>query len=120
MRNLLLVVSLLSLGACAMNKTKIMDVASVSMTHNNVPAGTKLEEKGPVTGEFCANSFGDKGNVGLMDEAVKKAQSTSNVDFILNASFWQSGSCISVEGTGAKMMEVATNTATPAKASKKK
>lgn len=66
--------------------------------------------KGPVKAEFCSDSFKDKGDIGLMDEAVKKAQADNQVDYIMNASFWSTGGCMVVEGEGANV--VATKTAT--------
>jgi len=94
----LIIISLL-LGACAM-KQKVLDVSAVSMTHSNIPQGKTLEEKGTVKGSFCTNND-HKGTFGLIDESVKNAQQTAKVDFLLNASFFQEGSCMTVEGTGA-------------------
>ncbi len=91
------------LGGCAM-KTKILDASAVSMTHMHLKPGESLKETVPVTGKFCADTFGDKGSIGLIDESVKAAQQQFSVDYILNASFWNEGACISVEGTGAKVM----------------
>ena len=95
--------AVLLLSGCAM-KTKILDTTAISMTRTNLKAGEKLQETGPVTGNFCMDSFNQKGSIGLLDESVKSAQTQYNVDYILNASFWQEGSCISVEGTGAKVV----------------
>jgi hypothetical protein len=91
-------------GGCS-SKQKIMDVSLVSMTHASVPEGARMQEQGPVTGRFCSSLTGDKGSVGLFDEAIKKAQSTSGVDFISNASFWNDSGCVSVEGTGQKLLK---------------
>ncbi len=99
---LFLAISCVLVSACAM-KTKILDTAAVSMTRGPLGQGEKLKETGAVTGRFCPNSFGDKGSIGLIDESVKSAQAENNVDYLLNASFWHEGSCISVEGTGARI-----------------
>lgn len=96
-------VALLALSACAM-KVKVLDVPAVSMTKSYLNEGEKLRETGPVTGKFCTDTFGDKGAIGLIDESVKAAQASSDVDFILNAAFWNEGMCMSVEGTGAKIV----------------
>ena len=102
--NLLIALGLLFTAGCV-SKVKVMDVSVVSMTHSHLPLGAKLEEKGPVTGSFCADISNDKGNVGLFDEAIKSAQSQSSVDFITNVTFWrdQKG-CILLEGTGQKII----------------
>ena len=100
------ILALASLSACVM-KTKILDVTAVSMTKSNLNDGEKLQETGPVTGKFCSDTFGDKGSLGLIDESVKNAQTQSGVDFILNASVWAEGGCVSVEGTGAKIASAA-------------
>lgn len=89
------------LGACAM-KQKVLDVPAVSMTQSYLPQDKTLEETGPVTGSFCT-STDHKGSYGLIDESVKNAQQTAKVDFIVNASFFQEGSCMTVEGTGARI-----------------
>lgn len=93
---------MLLLSACAM-KQKVMDVAAVSMTKAYIQPGESLKEMGPVTGKYCADQWNDKGSIGLFDESVKAAQTQSGVDYILNASFWREGSCVIVEGTGAKV-----------------
>jgi hypothetical protein len=108
--NILTFVALISLVGCAM-KTKILDTAAISMTKAHLNEGEKLSETGPVTGQFCADTWNDKGSFGLIDECVKNAQQQSGVDFILNASVYRSGNCVSVEGTGAKL--ASTGTATP-------
>ena len=89
-------------SGCAM-RTKVLDVQAVSMTRPSLGPGETLRETGPVKGEFCADSMRDAKRgvaVGLMDEAVKRAQEEHKVDFITNATFYSSGSCMIVEGTG--------------------
>jgi hypothetical protein len=93
---------LLLLSACA-TRQKVLDVAAVSMTKSYIHPGETLKEVGPVTGKFCSDSWKDKGSVGLFDESVKAAQNQAGVDYILNASFWHEGNCVTVEGTGAKV-----------------
>jgi len=102
---LILAVALLgTLSACAM-KTKVLDAGAVSMTRTNLAPGQKLHEVGPVSGEFCSHALGDKGNVGLIDEAVKDAQQKNSIDMITNASFYTTGNgCMTVEGTGQKII----------------
>lgn len=110
------VLALAILPGCVM-KTKILDTAAISMTRTTLGEGEKLKETGPVTGQFCAKTFDDKGSIGLLDESVKSAQTQYGIDYITNATFWQEGQCITVEGTGAKVVAAA---APPAAAPNKK
>lgn len=64
------------------------------------------------------NSMDDKGDIGLIDMAVQNAQKKTGADWITNASFWRSGNCMVVTGTG-KKLAAATPAAAPAKATKK-
>ena len=109
----LLSLSILLLGGCAM-RTKILDVAAISMTQTSLKPGEKLTEVGAVSGKFCSDQWNDKGNIGLIDESVKAAQATHKIDWIINASIWREGNCVDVEGTGAKLMASAGTTAAPA------
>jgi hypothetical protein len=109
------VLGLVLLAGCAL-KTKVLDAAAVSMTKSNLVEGEKLQETGQVTGKFCSDTFGDKGTIGLIDESVKQAQQQSGVDFIVNAAFWAEGSCMTVEGTGAKIASSGMSAPAPAPA----
>jgi len=91
--------SSLVMTGCAV-KTKILDVSAVSMTHPSIKEGESLQEKGPVTGQFCMDTMNDKGSIGLIDEVVRNAQKQHNVDFITNAVVFQTGNCVGIEGTG--------------------
>ncbi len=102
MKTLIIAAVLIAVTSCA-HKVKILDASAVSMTHTSVEPGQNLVEIGDVEGEFCANQFNDKGDVGLIDMAVHNAQTKSGADWITNASFWRSGSCVSVTGTGKKL-----------------
>lgn len=101
MKKVFLVVFIFGLSACAV-KQKVLDASAVSMTQFNLKEGEKLTEMGQVEGNFCADSS-HRGSLGLMDEAIKNAQKKSNSDFILNATFYVTGQCMSVEGTAAKI-----------------
>ncbi len=96
---LILFALLIGAVGCA-QKQKLLDSPLVSMSRTYIPKGAMLKSKGNVRGQFCENMTGDKGSIGLFDEAIKKAQRTYKVDFISNAAFWQEGSCVTVEGTG--------------------
>lgn len=106
---------LVGAASCAQHRVKVLDASAVSMTHTSVEANQNLVEIGDVEGEFCADSMNDKGSIGLIDMAVENAQKKTGADWITNASFWRSGNCMVVTGTGKKI----TAAATPAKATKK-
>lgn len=97
---ILMSVMALGLVSCATAKQKFLDASAVSMNHGSVPAGAKLKDVGPVTGSFCMDSFNDKGEFGLMDEAVKDANKKSGAEIITDATFYTQGSCVTVEGHG--------------------
>lgn len=96
---LILFVLLAGSSGC-IQKQKLLDSPLVSMSRTYIPKGAVLKSKGNVRGQFCESMTGDKGSIGLFDEAIKRAQRTYKVDFISNAAFWQEGSCVTVEGTG--------------------
>lgn len=112
MRTLIIVALLVGVTSCA-HKVKVLDASAVSMTHTSIEPGQNLVEIGEVESQFCPDSFNDKGQIGLLDEAITAAQKKSGADWIMNASFWrdQSG-CISVTGTGKKVSTTAANTTT--------
>lgn len=103
MKTLIVVSLLLGVTSCA-HKVKVLDASAVSMTHNSIEQNQNLVEIGEVESEFCPDTFGDKGQIGLLDEAIKNAQKKSGADWIMNASFWRDqNGCISVTGTGKKV-----------------
>ena len=113
MKTLIIASLLIAVTSCA-HKVKVLDASAVSMTHSSIEAGQNLVEIGEVESEFCPDTFGDKGQIGLLDEAISNAQKKSGADWIMNASFWRDEKgCISVTGTGKKI-------ATTAAVSKKK
>ncbi len=114
MKTLILAALLVGVTSCA-HKVKILDASAVSMTQTSVEPGQNLVEIGDVEGEFCADQFNDKGSVGLIDMAVQNAQTKSGADWITNASFWRSGSCVSVTGTGKKLAAATTPATTKKK-----
>ncbi len=119
MKNLALVLIAAVSVSCAMRQ-KVLDTSAISMTHDSLKPGTELMTMGPVKAEFCSDAFKDKGDIGLMDEAVKKAQTDNQVDYIMNASFWSTGGCMVVEGEGAKVVETkAASSSLPKKFKKK-
>lgn len=105
-KNLILsLVALIALSACA-TKVKILDTTAISTTRGALEPGERLRQTGSVHGKFCPQTFDDRGNIGLLDEAVKSAQRRYGVDYIMDATFWNESGCITVEGTGANVTRV--------------
>lgn len=103
MKNLFIISGFVILTSACATKQKILDVSAASMTKASIAADEKLQDTGPVTGEFCSSSD-DKGTVGLMDQALKNAQDQHKVDFLTNVTFWSTGKCMIVEGSGGKII----------------
>ena len=112
MKTLIIAALLVGVTSCA-HRVKVLDASAVSMTQTSVEPGQNLVEIGDVEGEFCSDSFNDKGSIGLIDMAVENAQKKTGADWITNASFWRSGNCMYVTGTGKKLAAAAP--AAPAK-----
>lgn len=103
MKKIMIIMSILVLSASCAMRQRILNASAVSMTKYSTKKKQKLVEAGEVKGEFCANSMKDSGEIGLLDEAIKDAQKKSKADFISNAVFYASGSCVEVEGTALKI-----------------
>lgn len=103
MKTILLITLLMGMTSCA-HKVKILDASAVSMTQDSLAPNQNLVEIGDIESEFCPSTFGDSGQIGLLDQAISNAQKKSGADWIMNASFWRDGNgCISVTGTGKKI-----------------
>jgi len=102
MKKFIFIATVLGLAACANPRSRLVESEWASMTHSRVPSPQEVASVGPVQGDFCFSSF-KSGHVGLMDEAIKKAQSTYAIDYIKNATFsMDNKSCVYVEGEGYK------------------
>lgn len=91
----------LMMTACASRTVKVLDATWVSMK-NPMPPSTsaKLVKVGKVSEEYCLKAW--SGSFGLMDEAVKQAESKNQIDYIKYPSFTKSegSSCVQVSGEG--------------------
>lgn len=84
--------------ACT-SKQKVLDANWVSMKYSELPDESKLVSVAPIEAKYCMNSW--SGTYGLMDEAIKKAESFYQIDFIKSPSFIQEGEhCMTVYGEG--------------------
>jgi hypothetical protein len=86
----------------------VMQANVISMTKTNIPKSGKLVEKGDVEASFCAGDTpalpqNQGGDVGMVDEAIYKAQGQGKkADFITGAMVYRRGTCIDVSGRLAK------------------
>jgi hypothetical protein len=75
------------------------------MTRPSTEAGHVAQPGEKVNAEFCQGddpiTTTDR-NVGLIDEAVMKAQKQSGADYIADVTISQKGGCVMVEGTAMK------------------
>jgi hypothetical protein len=84
---------------------KILSVPAMSMTVPSVPAGTTATAAGKVESEFCSGDdavVSKDANVGMIDEAVAKAQQQSGAKYLSDVTISGDGKCIYVEGTAMK------------------
>jgi hypothetical protein len=93
---------ILAVTGCAASRQTILTVPAVSMTTPSTEVGYSAQPGEKVSAEYCQGddpvTSNDK-NVGLIDEAVMKAQKKSGAAYISDATISQKGSCVMVEGT---------------------
>ena len=95
---------LLFANACATRQT-ILTVPAVSMTRPSVDSSHVVQPGEKVSAEFCRGDdpiTTEDRNVGLIDEAVMKAQKQSGAEYISDVTISQKGNCVMVEGTAMK------------------
>jgi hypothetical protein len=76
------------------------------MTDASTPEGAQATKGERVSAEYCEGddaiaSPGDR-NVGLIDEAVMKAQKQSGAAYLADVTVSQKGGCVTVEGIAMK------------------
>jgi hypothetical protein len=104
MSRLTLLVLAIAATGCAGRYT-ILTVPAISMTKTTFEAGYKPTPGPHVSAQYCS---GDKpvvsqdDNVGLIDEAVMKAQQQSGATYIADAVISRQDDCVIVEGTAMK------------------
>lgn len=92
-------------SACASRTVKVLDASWVSMKHPMPPSvKDKVVKVGNIAEEFCLKAW--NGSYGLMDEAVKQAESKNQIDYIKYPSFTKSEGldCVQVSGEGYRVM----------------
>ena len=96
---------LVSLASCA-PRHNILTVSAVSMTHASTAKDHLAKPSGRVEAEYCGGDKSlaspDDRNVGLIDEAVLRAQRQSGATYLSDVSISQKGNCVLVEGMAMK------------------
>jgi hypothetical protein len=104
------VLLLVGVGAAATalgcnNRYTILSVPAVSMTTPSLAAGTALQPAGRVEAQYCVGDdpvVSKDDNVGLIDEAIAKAQQKSGAQYISDVTISQDATCVFVEGMAMK------------------
>ena len=104
--------SIVLLGAVAAFATgcsahyKILSVPAMSMTVPSIPEGSApATAAGRVTSQFCTGDdpiVSKDSNVGMIDEAVAKAQQQSGAKYLSDVTVSGDGNCVYVEATAMK------------------
>jgi hypothetical protein len=84
---------------------KILSVPAMSMTVPSVPPGSAAAAAGRVQAQYCRGDdpvVSKDANVGLIDEAVAKAQQQSGAKYLSDVTVSGDGDCVYVEGTAMK------------------
>jgi hypothetical protein len=84
---------------------KILSVPAMSMTMPSMPAGSAATAAGRVTSQFCTGDdpvVSKDANVGMIDEAVAKAQQQSGAKYLSDVTVSGDGNCVYVEATAMK------------------
>ena len=89
-------------------RVPLVGVPAASMKTKYLDEGATSTEIGPAKGQFCEGddsitSDDDDYNVGLMDEALAKAEKDSGADYLKDVQFFSDGDCVFVEGTAMKI-----------------
>ncbi len=104
MKRLLFCALACTLGGCSARYT-VLTVPAVSMTEPAFDASYKGTPSGRVNVSYCkgdsAIASHDR-NVGMMDEAILKAQNQSGARYLTDVTLSRDGSCLVVEATAMK------------------
>jgi hypothetical protein len=87
------------------NRFTILSVPAVSMTTPSLHDGETAAPAGKAEGEYCQGDdpvVSKDDNIGLIDEAVAKAQQKSGAKYLTDVTIQQDSSCVYVEGTAMK------------------
>jgi len=98
------ILGLAALTTSCCTKTLVLQSPVVSMT--KAEARSPLKEGKEISTKWCTgdqqySSGGDDSELGLIDEVTAKAQKENKADYLMNARFFQSCSCMIVEANAA-------------------
>lgn len=98
---------LLAMSGCSA-RYAVLTVPAVSMTNPSFQSAKPGMPAGHVESTYCRGddpiTSQDK-NVGLVDEAVMKAQKESGAAYLTDVTVYRDGSCIVVEATAMKVAQ---------------
>jgi hypothetical protein len=103
-----LAIGLLLLSSACASRHTILTVPAVSMTRPSVEPSHVIQPGDKVSAEYCqgddpiTSTDADDANIGLIDEAVMKAQRQSGAEYIGDVTISQKGGCVLVEGIAMK------------------
>lgn len=103
-----LVIAALAVAAigCTAPRYTILSMPAVSMTTPSRPVGSPPPAAaGRVEAEYCQGDdpvVSKDSNIGLIDEALAKAQAKSGASYLTDVTIQQDGSCVYVEGMAMK------------------
>jgi hypothetical protein len=83
------------------NRYTILSVPAVSMTTPSLQQGEAATPAGRVEAEYCLGDdpvVSKDDNIGLIDEAVAKAQQKSGAKYLSDVTIQRDSSCVYVEG----------------------
>jgi len=105
MKTALMIVGVaLSTVGCAARYT-VLTVPAVSMTNPSFDPGKAATSAGPVEATYCQGDeplVSHDQNVGLIDEAVMKAQKQSGAAYLTDVTISRDGKCMVVQATAMK------------------
>ncbi len=105
MKTLTLALGLLLLVSGCASRHTILTVPAVSMTRTSSDASHAVQPGERVSAEYCRGDdpiTSEDPNVGLIDEAVIKAQKQSGAAYLSDVTITQKGGCVTVDGIAMK------------------
>ena len=104
MKALLVLAGVLVATGCSAHYA-VLTVPAVSMTEPSIEGASSATPAGHVESKYCPGDdplTSQDHNVGLIDEAVMKAQKQSGADYLTDVTVYRDGRCVVVEGTAMK------------------
>jgi hypothetical protein len=96
---------MLATTTCGASRYTILTVPAISMTNASFEADYKPSKVGKVEAKYCNGDpaiASHDSNIGLIDEAVAKAERQSGAQYLKDVTLSREGGCVVVEGTAMK------------------